>query len=258
MIIMANPLPRFVKPSELYGKEEHDSLYRILSETTSETLARTVASYRGKVSIMSPVVATEVYRIFENDEKKAQKVFDFALSKAYSFTLFDWVVDGDIKTNIEKTHIAAKWLDEMGSRKLGELSKDALTFYSKMAGLYLDSAMDELALEPNEKNYFSRMGKTASVYEGMFGAAAIVGGAKGKELDHVSSFGQSFCRASKLLDDISDMGQKEKWNIADILGKEAVDGLQKKEKEECKSHLRKLRNSPNRDYLLGIVDFLYQ
>lgn len=248
----------FVRPAELFEEEVTKSLCRILSETDSIGMRKLVHSYAKKVSIVPPVVTNEVYLIFDKNDEQRKRLFDFALAKTFSYTIHDWYVDRDLTDRTAESLIAVKWLDELGSSRLGECSQQALKHYAPCAYSYLSSMMDELELEPTEQNYFKRLQKTSKMYGGMFGAAAMVGGASRKELSHICSFGENFCEISKLIDDIKDYDRGEKWNIANMLGKEAIEDMQASRRENAINHIISTRPSKHAEYLIELVRHLYQ
>lgn len=248
----------FVRPAELFEKDITESLCRICSETDIIGLRRLVYDYTRSVTVLPAVVTSEIYSIFGKDEGDRKRLFDFALTKMFSISIHDWVVDGDMTDGLREAQIAVKFLDEVASKRLAQCSPTALTYFVDNMNRYLEVMWDEKALQPTPENYMKNMEKSASLYRGMFGSAAIVGRAKRDEMRHVERFADSFYKASKLLDDISDYRKGETWNMAEIVGKEGAEDLQNSCRESAINHIKSVRHSKHVDYLVGIVEHLYQ
>jgi hypothetical protein len=248
----------FVRPAEYFKEEAKESFCRILSEVEPVDMRRAIYSFSENISILPPTVTNETYLIFDNDESKRQKLVDFSVAKTLSYVLFDWVVDRDLKDGYEDAEIVAKVMDEVGSQRLASCSTQALQHFQKNASNFIGAMWEERKLQPSAENYMKLLGKKSKIYNGMYGAAAIAGNATQGELRLVEGFSENFYKVSQLVDDLKDQNNNERWNLANLLGREKVEKLKKELQKKAIEDITLTRPCKHVDYLVDLVDFLYQ
>ena len=253
----------FVRPAMKYENEMNRALASILSETDIVDIRRLIYSYSNKISILPPAISNEFYMMYGRNEEDRKNLFDGIVAKTYSYYLHDWVVDHDIEERVEETQIAYQFLNEIGSKRLVECPDEVFPYYVDNVVNFIDAMWETRVLEPTVDNYFDILDRRACMYKGMFGAAAIAAHANSGELKLVESYAMDIYKTSKILDDISDAGQGERWNLADMIGKEAADSLQKGHRNRAIEHIRLTspisdERKQHKQYLENVVHFLYQ
>jgi len=248
----------FVRPAEYFKVEAKESFCRILSDIELIDMRRSIYSFSENISILPPTVTNEVYLIFDDNESKRKRLVDFSLAKTFSYVLYDWIVDKDLKSGYEDAQTIAKFMDELGSQRLGSCSVQALNHFQKNANNFIEAMWEEKKLQPTLENYKKLLEKKSKIYTAMYGAAATVGNATEDELGKVKNFSESFYKSSQLIDDLKDHDKNEKWNLVNFLGREKVEQMKREFQQKAIESIRLTRKCKHTNYLIALVDFIYQ
>jgi len=256
--------PDFISPAVYFKDEAYASFYRLLSEIDSVDLRRYIYSFIDRISILPATVTSEIYQIFGSNEAQRKTLVDFSIAKTFSYVLHDHVVDRDFDTEGEKgiryeeVEIIIKLLDEIGSQRLGSCSAEALEHFKTASMPYFEAMWEELRFRESLENCWRLCEKKSKIFNAMFGAAAIAGGATGQELTHILDFAENFYKASQVLDDLRDCEPDAKWNLVTYLGREKAEEVAQKFKQKAIDEIFTFGDNEHVAYLIDIVHYLYQ
>lgn len=207
------------------------------------------------MNMITPLVSNEIYLIFDNNEQKRKNILDFTLSEMFSWYTFDWIIDNDIKNNVEKYEIESRLLEHIGKKKICDLDNiSAIKYFENNVRKFIDASYEEKFNSSDENNlidYVKNIEKKSYAFTTLFGTSTTLGNANKEQLENIEKFSKDFYVVCQVWDDYCD--KKEITNKKIALSKREASKISEDYLENCFTQIDTLPKNWHTDYLKYVI-----
>lgn len=241
----------FTNINSYFDKEIILSMRRISKDINNDNISEDFYHAVKNMNMIMPLVSNEIYLIFDNKEQKRKNILDFVLSEMFSWYTFDWIIDNDIKNNIEKYEIESRLLEHIGKKKISDLDNiSAIKYFENKVRKFIEASYEEKFSTSDESNlndYVKNIEKKSHAFTALFGTSATLGNANKEQLENVEEFSKNFYVVCQVWDDYCD--KKEITNKKIAISKREAGKISEEYLGNCFTWIDRMPKNWHTDYL---------